>query len=417
MFGVGTQRREEGPHGRLARETDRSTVAPGRAMSDTTIDAPPAPRKPERSTARRSLFNPWVDFLTLGGGSLVVLAAVAAFMPRDEETRAVLAATMLFVAHFVNHPHFAHSYQLFYRGFLHKAFSPASTLRHRYLTAGIVVPVAIVSFFGIALARADAAMLGLAANVMFFTVGWHYAKQGFGVLMVDAAHKAVRFTTAERRHLLWNVHLAWVNVWLLANNELAMKKYWGLSYIVFDVPDPLLAAATAAVVVSTFVVCRDLVARWLRERALPVNGLIGYACGVYIWLMVSRFDPLLLLVVPVFHSLQYMVVVWRYQLNAERRPGGRSRRGGTSLAALMGTYPARLARFALLAGVLGVVGFWWGPQLLDAVVDYDRASFGTTAFLFMAWTFINIHHYFIDNVIWRRDNADMREHLFRPLRE
>ena len=376
-------------------------------MSDAVVDAPPAP------TVRRSLFNPWVDFLTLGGGSLVVLAAVAAFVPRDEETRAALAATMLFVAHFVNHPHFAHSYQLFYKGFARKAFSPTSALWHRYVTAGIVVPAALVAFFAVALAQGDAAMLGLAANVMFFTVGWHYAKQGFGVLMVDAAHKGVRFTPPERRHLLWNVHLAWVAVWLIANNELAMRKYWGLSYVVFDVPDPLLFATVAAVAVSTLVVGRDLLAKWRRERTLPVNGLIGYACGVYIWLMVGRADPLLLTVVPAFHSLQYMAVVWRYQLNVERPTRERPQRG-TSLAALLGTYPAKLARFALLAGVLGVVGFWWGPELLGTVVDYDRSVFGTAVFLFMAWTSINIHHYFIDNVIWRRDNAEVRENLFRP---
>jgi hypothetical protein len=27
---------------------------------------------------------------------------------------------------------------------------------------------------------------------------------------------------------------------------------------------------------------------------------------------------------------------------------------------------------------------------------------------------INIHHYFIDNVIWRRDNEDVRKYLFAP---
>lgn len=377
----------------------------------------PPPRQPGPSAGARSLFNPWFDFLTLGGGSLVVLAAVAAFVPRDDETRAALAATMLFVAHFVNHPHFAHSYQLFYKDFLSKAFSPTSVLRQRYLTAGVVVPAVLVAFFAFALARDDAALLGLAANVMFFTVGWHYAKQGFGVLMVDAAYKGVRFTATERRHLLWNVHLAWVSVWLVANNELAMKKYWGLSYVVFDVPDPLLAGTVATVAMSTLLVGRDLVAKWRRERLLPLNGLIAYACGVYIWLMVGRADPLLLSVVPAFHSLQYMAVVWRYKLSAERRPGGRPQRPAKSPAALLRTYPAKLARFAVLAGVLGVVGFWWGPQLLGAVVDYNRGAFGPAVFLFMAWTFINIHHYFIDNVIWRRDNAEMREHLFRPPHE
>jgi len=30
------------------------------------------------------------------------------------------------------------------------------------------------------------------------------------------------------------------------------------------------------------------------------------------------------------------------------------------------------------------------------------------------WTFINVHHYVIDNVIWRADNPETRAHLFGP---
>jgi len=30
----------------------------------------------------------------------------------------------------------------------------------------------------------------------------------------------------------------------------------------------------------------------------------------------------------------------------------------------------------------------------------------------MFWVFINIHHYFIDNVIWRRENTDVSKYLF-----
>ena len=66
----------------------------------------------------------------------------------------------------------------------------------------------------------------------------------------------------------------------------------------------------------------------------------------------------------------------------------------------------------ICGGLLGALGFWWAPEFLDAHSGYDRAVFGTTAFLFMGWTFINIHHYFLDNVIWRRENAETRRHLF-----
>ena len=74
---------------------------------------------------RRWLHGPWADFLLLGGGSFIVLAAMAAFFPRDEASRVALAGAMLFLAHFVNHPHFAHSYQIFYRDFARKAFPPS----------------------------------------------------------------------------------------------------------------------------------------------------------------------------------------------------------------------------------------------------------------------------------------------------
>jgi hypothetical protein len=38
---------------------------------------------------------------------------------------------------------------------------------------------------------------------------------------------------------------------------------------------------------------------------------------------------------------------------------------------------------------------------------------GSTLFLFTFWIFINIHHYFLDNVMWRRGNPEVSKYLFR----
>ncbi|MDE2639165.1 MAG: hypothetical protein OXI03_01135, partial [Chloroflexota bacterium] len=176
---------------------DGATPAGHRPDAGAPMVGPASPRREPRW-----LYGPVVDFLLLGGGSFLVLGAMAAFFPRDEASRVALAGAMLFLAHFVNHPHFAHSYQIFYRGFLRKAFGreaplparegagaraePASTpasLATRYRFAGILVPMVLVVFFAAALAEGSVALLGLAANVMFFTVGWHYGKQGYGILM------------------------------------------------------------------------------------------------------------------------------------------------------------------------------------------------------------------------------------------
>ena len=361
-------------------------------------------------TRRRWLSGPVVDFLTLGGGSFIVLCAMAALFPRDDTSRAALAAAMLFLAHFVNHPHFAHSYQLFYSGFARKAFAGPSRLAARYRFAGIMVPAMVAVFFAVALAQGNAALLGLAGNVMFFTVGWHYAKQGYGILMLDAARKGLRFDAGDRRWILANTHLAWFTLWLVANDALKAKNLWGIEYYLLDVPDALQIATVSMAGVSTAIVAWRIVGRCSEGRVVPVNGLIAYVAAVYVWLLVARFDPVLLFVVPFFHSLQYMAVVWRYRLNAE---GGRHQADrGSRWTAWWRSTTAGLARFAIIGGVLGAAGFWWAPQAANALSGYDRAVFGTALFLFIAWTFINIHHYFIDNVIWRRDNPEMKSHLF-----
>ena len=57
-------------------------------------------------------------------------------------------------------------------------------------------------------------------------------------------------------------------------------------------------------------------------------------------------------------------------------------------------------------------GFWWAPKILGAHVPYDSGLYGAALFLFIGWISINLHHYFIDSVIWRRDNPHVRRLLF-----
>jgi hypothetical protein len=55
---------------------------------------------------------------------------------------------------------------------------------------------------------------------------------------------------------------------------------------------------------------------------------------------------------------------------------------------------------------------WLLPKYLDAHQIIDPVLFGPTVAMFAVTVFINIHHYFIDNVIWRGTNPDMRKYLF-----
>jgi heme A synthase len=98
-------------------------------------------------------------------------------------------------------------------------------------------------------------------------------------------------------------------------------------------------------------------------------------------------------------------VVWRYELNlvkqhAEAAPAERRMPA------------AALLSFLLIGFVAGYLGFWGVPSQLDSAVPYETTVFGPTLFMFIFWIFINVHHYFIDNVIWRGENPDTRRYLF-----
>jgi len=368
------------------------------------------------------LFGPWFDFLTLGGGSIIVCGVIALLLPEGIPTlqQAVLVTILMTV---INQPHFAHSYQMFYRNFREKAFGASypRALRVRYVVVGLVVPVALVAFLSGAALGDNVRLLTYGANLMFFLVGWHYVKQGYGILIVDSVQKRLTFSDRAKRVFRLNGYACWMVAWVGANHALSEPNgYIGLTYFSLPLPSAVYYAAIAAAVLTTLAALYELVRRWREGRgALPWNGVIAYLTTLYLWVIFVRINPLFLAVIPTFHSLQYLAVVWRYQLNAGAAaiPGPASAPAGGSMPVAFrpaGVLP-RLALFVGAGVILGALGFILVPRFLDAVLTYDKRLFGPSLFLFSFYIFINIHHYFLDNVMWRRGNPDVLQHIFsRP---
>ena len=365
---------------------------------------------PEFGTApvrdKRYINSKLVDFFCLGGGSLPFLALLA-FLPPDDYKIYVVAFAW-FLGNFINHPHFIHSYQIFYDGFRDK-LKPGAPLRERYIVAGIVVPVLMALYFAVSILTLNITMLGNAAAVMLFLVGWHYTKQGYGILMVESAMKKMFFSDEEKRWLRYNAITVWIMSWIYVNLSLTSKVFHGYEYILFGFPDWVHYVSIASVVVTSAMCLRFLVPRALSGN-LPWNGVIAYVTTCYIWLVLARIHPLGIVVVPAFHSLQYLAIVWRYQLNKSHA----SEQGSTRLFYLYETSAARAAmiKFVLYGIILGAFLFYAIPFALDFFVAYPREVFGGTLFIFTFSIFINVHHYFLDNVMWRRENPNIKKHLF-----
>ena len=369
---------------------------------------------PKTATPEKYLFGPVADFLMLGGSAFLILP-VLSLVPLKYE--GALAATMILVAYVVNYPHFAHSYQLFYRNFGRKVSGDGydRSLQIRYIFAGIVVPLVMAGFFGYAAAAADTRLLGYAANAMFFFVGWHYVKQGYGMLMVDAVLKRKFFDDRDKKVLLFNSYAVWIYAWLQTNTAVTQGKYYGLDYYTFAAPSWITNIALLAAIASTAVTALMLVNRWRKNGGkLPYNGVVAYVASLYLWILIVRINPLWLLVVPALHSLQYLAVVWRYQTNFERDgPDAASEPPLKMLSFLGPLYRFRVLGFMVAGAALGYLGFWLIPLTLTNLVPYDKQVLGSSLFFFIVLIFINVHHYFLDNVMWRRGNPEVSKYLFR----
>ncbi|MEW6633328.1 MAG: hypothetical protein AB1440_20860 [Pseudomonadota bacterium] len=377
---------------------------------DLSADAP----APRAATPGKYLFGPVADFLMLGGSAFLILP-VLFLVPLEYE--GLLAATMVFVAYLVNYPHFAHSYQIFYRNFARKVSGDGydRSLQLRYIFAGIVVPLIMGAFFVYGAATSNTHLLGFAANAMFFFVGWHYVKQGYGMLMVDAVLKRKFFDERDKKVLLVNSYAVWILAWLQTNTAVTQGQYYGLQYYTFAAPSWIVDLALLAAVASTATTILMLVNRWRRNGgALPYNGIVAYVASLYLWILIARINLLWLLVVPALHSLQYLAVVWRYQTNVERDVVDAEKDPEPKALSVLGPlYRLRVLGFIVGGAALGYLGFWLIPFVLTALIPYDKAVLGSSLFFFIVLIFINVHHYFLDNVMWRRGNPEVSRYLFR----
>lgn len=361
-----------------------------------------------------ALLTPTIDFFMVGGASLLFLLAIALFLEPQGDTMLILGIVGLILANIINHPHFAHSYQILYSNFHKKLLSDEYEphMRRRYWLAGVIVPLVIIAFYVLCFFWQSPHMLGYAANAMFFLVGWHYVKQGYGILIVLSVKKRAFLNDSEKNALRYNGYVLWIISWLLANDLVSEKQYFGLDYYTFNVPDMSMHFGYLCASVSTTLCAWLLCQRYKRGDTMPAfNGVVAYVSSVYIWIFVRWIDPTAALLIPAFHSLQYLPFVWSYKYNQYRQQYTQTLSNSFWHSKSL-DIAYKMTLFILGGMLLGFIGFFTLPNLLDVVINYDHDLFGITMFVFMWWIFINVHHYFIDNSIWRKENKDVQRYLF-----
>jgi hypothetical protein len=351
------------------------------------------------------------EFLLVGGATLLLFPLAWLLRRAVGLDDAEYAAGFLtfYGAYVVNDPHFAVTYLLFYKDARRRFFGPdvARAQRARYWVAGVVVPGALAAWATLSLARHSAAGLGWMIQLMFLLVGWHYVKQGFGVLTVLAARRGTRFTPRERAVILLHCFAGWAFAWSNPASAAGEFEEKGVVYFAPAHPRWLELFTGAVLAVSSVLLIAALVAKWRREgRALPWAPLSGFLITVWAWTIFSSVDPVVRYLIPALHSIQYLYFVWLMKGNEARASEGPPTFGRP--------VAVRLGFLGASALGLGWVLFRGAPSFLDAVF-VDRPArgasldaLGETPYFAAFFVVVNVHHYFMDHVVWRRENPDTR---------
>lgn len=373
--------------------------------------------KEEKKAAVRhkgSIISPFVDFIFVGGLYFLLLPLSHTPFFQNMDTHGIWWAAF-YVSFIINFPHFIHSYQLLYPGLTKRLENP-QTLRGtkiRLWLAAVIAPLCLLCLYIAALWIEDARLLGKAANVMYFLVGWHYIKQGFGVFNVLSIRKGLFFNDFEKQLLLVNSYIVWLATWMHFNKALYEHQEWGIYYQTLNMPDDFVYVGYVLMAISSVATSVMLFKKFRRDKDISLNGLTAYVLAAYAWIPLFQHGGYLLLsFVPALHSLQYLLFVWKIVLERSRdQVDGYVRASGIEMSLRREVF-LRFSSFLLIGVIGGAVVFYLLPVTLDHFVSYNKEEFGENLYRFMCLIFINVHHYFIDFAIWRKDNAELR-YLFK----
>lgn len=345
-----------------------------------------------------ALIGKYTDIVLVGGLSLAVYMLARVFFREDRPDNGV--ALFVFNLSFaVNFPHFLVSYQMLYGDFRSEILK-----KWRYFWAAVVVPCLLASALAAGYLANSEQVLGYSLNAMYFFVGWHYVKQIFGCMVVSNSLKKYYYSKRERLSLRANLYAIWAISFLNPNMLPQTYEQMGIHYNSLQLPQFLLQAAYAVLWMSLADIVWWHFRKYIKDGVTPTTTSVVALVSIYVWLIPAMAHPMYAHMIPLFHSLQYLLFVYAFRDH-------KSDDLAKDLSTEEGRKQKVISLWVYFAGsvVLGALSFKIIPEFIDS---FKVSNLGATPAVFFATIFINVHHYFIDNVLWRGDNEQMRAYLF-----
>jgi hypothetical protein len=333
---------------------------------------PSETRTAEGASSAPPLLGATWDLLFLGPGATLIVSAVLGALWTSGHTglAASLGANLVLLT---LGPHYAATYR--------RAYGSKEIIRDHPLVT-LLVPVLLI-------AGALAAVRSSVFGPLYFLAyvawsGFHYSRQSLGVAMIYPLRQKARLDAREKRLLGLPLYASWI-LSLVGLTRLGVSARNG-AYEIASALTPVhaptwLLVALLLPLAATFAGVA-LVATERRRRGAPLPRVcLAVIVTQVVWFGVGMFHPYFnIVLVPVFHSLQYLALTGWHFTRAQR--------------------PARLVTFAAYILVVLLLGLVINPGLLIFFVPTDVSAHALTVGAAVI-SAINLHHFLLDGRIWR----------------
>jgi hypothetical protein len=333
------------------------------------------------ATSERSspyFINGWLDTAVIGGLSIIVFLMLRLFS--DGRAAAVATQGAAILAIFVNYPHFSAT--------VYRLYQSPDNIRQFPVTA-FGVPLLIIGAVAASVWQPESVAPYFVTLFLIWSP-FHYSGQTIGITMLYARRGGFEVGRGQRLALSAFVYSTFIVSFAYPYSAEPAIRY-GVSIPVIHFP-AWFGAAMITVMCMGAAVFLYFALVWCRSRRrLPPAIILLPAVAQFVWFMPGRQTAMFYEFVPLFHSLQYLYIAWALQIGL--------RLGGQTQAAAHGSVLRESLRWALRNYAGGILLFIALPWLLFWV----NLPVVTTAGIVIAA--VNIHHFFVDGVIWKLRNT------------
>lgn len=343
--------------------------------------------------SRQTLYfvNVWVDFAFIGGSS-IALYFLLRFFHSGVRTDTVYEIGLLLLW-VINWPHFAATNFRLYQSRHNMMQYPLTS----FLVPAVILVGVVYSFLSLDY------MAPLFVKFLLFWSPYHYCGQTVGITQIYSRRASYTMNRLEKGALQFFIFGSYFILITAGNISTEGGTYFGIPVPGLGLPAWTLQVSKT-VTWSAGALLVGLIVRWCiqNKKILPPIVLLP-AVVHYFWFVEASKLPAFLEFIPVFHGLQYLLIVWAMQLKDKMdRYGIRPSRSYVKRETL---------RWLALIIIQGIVLF--------KILPFLCSLFGFETIISMAifTAGVQIHHFFADGVIWKLRYASISSPLMVSLSE